>query len=37
MTDAWKLRRDYNMENLYCNDDWRSQIYSGELELIDSL
>ncbi len=21
----------------YCNSDWRSQIYSGELELIDSL
>jgi hypothetical protein len=23
--------------NFYCNDDWRSQIYNGELELIDRM
>ena len=31
---AQKLQDTYGF---YCNGDWRSQIYSGELELIDSL
>ena len=31
---AQKLQDNYGF---YCNNDWRSQIYSGELELIDSL
>ncbi len=31
---AQKLQDTYGF---YCNNDWRSQIYNGELELIDSL
>ncbi len=31
---AQKLQDTYGF---YCNSDWRSQIYSGELELIDRL